>query len=564
MTDSVDLSPAHRSIVERILVEYVPECEVRAFGSRVTWTARDSSDLDLAIVGKGPLDMRMLSRLNEAFEESPLPMRIDVVDWHSISQSFREVIDRVYEVVQEQTEQEESKDWPRVAISEVIDFAIGGGWGKETAFPDSIEVSVIRGTDFKRISDGDYKNIPRRFEKKSKVERRTLKPGDVILEISGGSRKSNQSTGRSFLVSKRHLNELGNKVIPASFCRLLRFDENKVDPVFAYYSLQEMYLSGRAGLYEHQSTGISNFQFSYFRDSEIVNLPPLPEQRAIAHILGTLDDKIELNRRMNQTLEEKARALFKSWFVDFDPVRARVGNHWHSDDSVRDFNVRSPSLFPDRFVRSELGDIPKGWRVADIESICASIASGGTPARRNPIYWDSGTIPWYKTGELLDGPLLQSREKITPIAIDRSSAKLWPAGTILFALYASPTVGRIGVLTKPGASNQAAAGLVAKADYGVPFLRRALISVREELQSIAVGAAQQNISQTILRRHKLVVPNPTLARVYSDLVAPIDELQILLKRQTQTLTDIRDVLLVHLISGRITVDDSLMVTVKAI
>ena len=99
MIGSVDLSPAHRAIVERILKEHVQQCEVRAFGSRVAWTAKDSSDLDLAVVDEGPLPWQTLSRLKEAFEESPLPMRVDVLDWHAISQSFREVIERGYVVV---------------------------------------------------------------------------------------------------------------------------------------------------------------------------------------------------------------------------------------------------------------------------------------------------------------------------------------------------------------------------------------------------------------------------------------------------------------------------------
>ena len=100
MTGTVDLNPNHLATVEAILAEHVPECEVRAFGSRATWTARDYSDLDLAVVGEGPLDWPTLSRLKEAFEESDLPMRVDVLDWHATSESFRKVIERDYVVVQ--------------------------------------------------------------------------------------------------------------------------------------------------------------------------------------------------------------------------------------------------------------------------------------------------------------------------------------------------------------------------------------------------------------------------------------------------------------------------------
>ena len=96
----IDLNPNHLATVEHILAEHVPECQVRAFGSRATWTAKDYSDLDLAVVGEGPLDWRMLGRLKEAFEESSLPMRVDVLDWHDISESFRKLIEQDYAVLQ--------------------------------------------------------------------------------------------------------------------------------------------------------------------------------------------------------------------------------------------------------------------------------------------------------------------------------------------------------------------------------------------------------------------------------------------------------------------------------
>ena len=388
-----------------------------------------------------------------------------------------------------------------------------------------------------------------------------------------------------------------------------------------------------------------------------IPLPPLSEQRAIAHVLGTLDDKIELNRRMNETLEEMARALFKSWFVDFLPVRAKMaakqnnpslllpqaesgtwfvyaiecadgsldigqtenlrqrwlqhssskGGRWtksHPPQRVA-YWEKQPSrqaaverekwlktgfgrkwlkkeiatrrqtgdpvrakiagrdtglppdvadLFPDRLVDSELGPIPEGWGVADIESLCVSITSGGTPARNNPIFWERGTIPWYKTGELLDGPLIDSEEYITETAISNSSAKLWPAGTILFALYASPTVGRLGVLAKPGTANQATAGIIAKSAYGVPFLRRMLIEARDSLKAIAVGAAQQNINQRVLKTHRLIVPKTAVAGAYSRLMTTCDDQQAVMAEASRTLASLRDALLPKLVSGEVRVD----------
>ena len=120
MTVSIDLNPSYLATVERILAEHVPECEVRAFGSRATWTAKDYSDLDLAVVGKGPLDRITLGRLKESFEESNLPMRVDVLDWHSISESFQREIGQDYVVVQEGKERRTAGEWREMPFSEAV------------------------------------------------------------------------------------------------------------------------------------------------------------------------------------------------------------------------------------------------------------------------------------------------------------------------------------------------------------------------------------------------------------------------------------------------------------
>ncbi|MBM3301583.1 MAG: nucleotidyltransferase domain-containing protein [Deltaproteobacteria bacterium] len=112
----IDVRPRHLEIIKAILKSHVPDVEVRAFGSRVTWTAKDHSDLDLAIVAEGPLDFRTKTLLEEAFEESDLPFRVDVVDWASVSEDFRRIITRQYVVVQKAGKRSED--------------TTGGAWGK--------------------------------------------------------------------------------------------------------------------------------------------------------------------------------------------------------------------------------------------------------------------------------------------------------------------------------------------------------------------------------------------------------------------------------------------------
>jgi len=294
----------------------------------------------------------------------------------------------------------------------------------------------------------------------------------------------------------------------------------------------------------------------------------LPEQRAIARILGTLDDKIELNRRMNETLEAMAQALFKSWFVDFDPVvvnALRAGNpipekfaeraaHYRDNPDALGLPEELLRLFPARFVDSELGPIPEGWEIGRIDALCASIENGGTPKRMESRYW-GGTIPWFKTGELSDGPLLESEERITSAGLTESSCKLWPVGTILIALYASPTVGRLGILEVPAAANQACSALLAKPDYGTLFVFYSLRVTRDRLRQIAVGAAQQNISQKAVRAHKVVVPRSSTARRFSELAGVLYRQRVQLDKESRTLADLRDTLLPKLISGELRVKD---------
>lgn len=273
-------------------------------------------------------------------------------------------------------------------------------------------------------------------------------------------------------------------------------------------------------------------------------LPPLPEQQAIARILGTLDDKIELNRRMNETLEAMARSIFKSWFVDFDPVQAKAEGR-----EPAGMDAETAVLFPDSFEETDPGIVPKGWKTGIIDDLCLLIENGGTPKRMEPKYWHGGTIPWFKTGELNDGPLIDSEEAITEHGLSNSSCKLWPKNTILIALYASPTVGRLGILEAPGTANQACSALLAKPEYGYLFLFYKLLFSREELQNVAVGAAQQNISQQVVRHHEILIPSQETAFAFQQIIEINYSMRVINEKQSRILAAIRDELLPRLLSG---------------
>jgi type I restriction enzyme S subunit len=435
-------------------------------------------------------------------------------------------------------------EWPRLSLREANVALIDCDHRTPPASPYGYPYVTIPQLRNGRIELVSARRItPERFA--DWTRRAKPSPFDVVL-----SRRCNP--GETAFVEAGAEFALGQNLV------LLRADGTKVHPPYLRWLVRGPEWWDEISKYLNVGAVFDSLRCADIPKFEL-RIPPLPEQRAISDILGTLDDKIELNRRMSETLEVMARALFKSWFVDFLPVRAKQRARTQTGDPVRakaegrdaGLPLHIAELFPDSFEDSEQGEIPEGWEVTEVDSLCQSIASGGTPARMNPAFWENGRIPWFKTGELLDGPLLDSEEHITETALENSSCKLWPAGTILLALYASPTVGRLGVLTQPGTANQAAAGLIAKPAYGVPFLRRALLAARAKLQAIAVGAAQQNINQGVLKAHRVVIPNTSVAEVYARLVAPLDTRQVTLAEQSRALGALRDALLPKLISGEL-------------
>ena len=171
--------------------------------------------------------------------------------------------------------------------------------------------------------------------------------GEYLLIAEDGENLRTRNTPIAFLVN--------GKFWVNNHAHIVR-GNHKANTRYLMYALSELDISG----YLTGSTMPKLTQGNMNRISLLT--PPLPEQRAIAHILGTLDDKIELNRRMNETLEEMARALFKSWFVDFDPVRAKMDGRWRRGESLPGLPAEYYDLFPDRLVDSELGEIPVEWQ----------------------------------------------------------------------------------------------------------------------------------------------------------------------------------------------------------
>ena len=244
----------------------------------------------------------------------------------------------------------------------------------------------------------------------------------------------------------------------------------------------------------------------------------LKAQHKIANILSSLDDKIEVNRRINEQLEELAQALFKSWFVDFEPFK------------------------DGEFVESEfvkLGDVVK-------------TTSGGTPSRKHMEYY-GGNHGWVKSKELNGTFIIDTEETITDDAIAKSSAKMLPAKSILIAMYGA-TVGQYAILSKPMTCNQAVCALIPNDNYPYTYLFMFAKNKKEELVNKAVGSAQQNISQVLIK--DLDVSNDIgKIKKFHLLVNPMFETIEKNQQEITHLTNLRDTLLPKLMSGEINVEE---------
>lgn len=274
----------------------------------------------------------------------------------------------------------------------------------------------------------------------------------------------------------------------------------------------------------------------------IVPLPPLTEQRAIANILGTLDDKIELNQQMNETLEAIVQTLFRTWFINFDPVRAKMKG--------KDLGLPKHILeiFPNRLVDSELGEIPEGWKWSRIGNRTET-KLGGTPLRKSPEFW-SGDIPWINSGKVNEFRVISPSEFITTQGLANSATKLLPTRTTLIAITGS-TLGQVSLNEIECCTNQSIVGVVGNDDMPSEFLYPWIKENINQLVKLQTGAAQQHINKGNVDQLTLICPSPKLMKIWVRVAKPIFDEIALKCFENATLAQIRDLLLTKLVSGEL-------------
>ncbi len=525
----IDLNPKHLKTIQSILAEYIPTYEVRAFGSRVKWTAKDYSDLDLAIVGKEPLNLRQRGQLADAFEESNLPIRVDILDWQSISERFRQVILERYEVIQK------AKPVNQNGNPEGINDKSGQkkGWQAKT-FGDCAML-IRESVSPTGLADTPYIGLEH--------------IGENTLSLVGQGIASDVTSTKSrfskddILFGK--LRCYFRKVVRAPFNGICSTDiwvtraKEGVDQGFLYYCMASQSFvdfadSGSIG------TRMPRTKWDWVSRYKIP-LPPLQEQRRIAHILGTLDDKIERNRQMNETLEAIARAIFKSWFVDFDPVKAKADGC-----TPLCMDAETAALFSSAFQDSPLGRIPEGWQIITIDEDF-NLTMGQSPP--GSTYNEDGEgMPFYQGRR--DFGFRYPTQRVYCTAPKRFAEK----GDTLVSVRAP--VGDINMVLEKCSIGRGVAAVRHKTGsrsytyYTMQFLQN--VFSRYEAEGTVFGAINKTDFQTL----SYLRPPDEIIEAFERLVFPLDQNIENNENESHTLAQTRDTLLPKLLSGEIRVDDA--------
>ncbi len=330
-------------------------------------------------------------------------------------------------------------------------------------------------------------------------------------------------------------------------CCNITIDAKKADYNFVYY-----FLKSKFNEILNMATGAAqqNLNAGMLRNFEIL-APDLSTQRQIAQILSSLDDKIELNLQMNQTLEAIAQAIFKEWFVNFNfPSSEHDLKDYKMDKILEDYS-KSKNLGNQFNPKNPVQDngLPKGWRMGKVKDVY-NTTSGGTPSRTKPEFYENGTINWVKSKELNGSFIFETEEKITEDAVKKSSAKLIPRHSILLAMYGA-TVGEYAITTKETTCNQAICAVIENGAFPFTYFFEYFKMNKNGIIGRASGSAQQNISQALIQQLEILIPSDEVVKAYHSVV---ESLFVKIENNmfdNQLFTQTRDTLLPKLMSGKI-------------
>lgn len=398
---------------------------------------------------------------------------------------------------------------------------VQGGYAYPSASFISVGVPVlkIQNIRWRDVSTDDLSYVP--IELAQETARFYVEYGDVLISMTGSwATQPNSVVGRV----ARFTGESNSYLINQRVGRFIITRPEELDSRFLFFTLcdpdyQDELVSGAGG--SANQANISGAQIETLK----IPIPPIDEQRAIARILGALDDKITLNRQMNHTLEAMGQSLFLSWFVDFDPVTAKAGGR-----KPYGMNEETAALIPERFMESKLGLIPEGWQIAKIKDVAEFLYGKSlTETKRQtgpvPVFGSDGQVGWHNKALAASAGIIVGR-KGNAGKVNWSETPFFPIDT---TFYVAPT----------------------SAHYGLRFLYQLLRAV--DLENVSGDSAVPGLNRDLAYSLEMIIPPVCLAAIFERLIEPTQKLIAENTEQSRILSALRDTLWPKLLSGQIPV-----------
>ncbi len=576
MTDAIDIRQDQLEIVKNILNRLLPDnIKVWVYGSRARWMTEDSSDLDLALEGEDKIDSQIIGEIHHEFEESDLPYKVDIVDMATIDDSFKKIIEKEKVFLKHREpvlKERKNKNWDSFFLLDVADI-IGGGTPKTTIKEYwNGKVPWLTVADF----NNNYRMVFNAEKKITKIglensSANLLSKGDIIISARG---------------TVGCLAQTGGEMSFNQSCYGLRGKEEKILNDYLYYVLKLEVNKLKGMSYGSVFNTITTNTLKRLK----VTIPTsILEQKRMSSILVALDDKIQLNLQINKILEQIAQTIFKSWFVDFDPVHAKKkalekglskeqaeraamavisGICSPSDfaENFKEMNQRlsqklskmskknqeelahTASLFPSEFQDSKLGEIPRGWRLGELKDEIEFNPKLSVKQSSIAKYVDMKSLPTsghridcvlereFKSGsKFQNGDILMAR--ITPCLENGKAAYVdcLEKGEVAWGSTEFIVMRSKGKLP----------------NYWIYLLSRNHSFVNFAISNMSGTSGRQRVPSSVLETYKFVFCDNELLSKFEYVVHSFEEEIKLNSEENQTLENLRDIILPKLLAGEI-------------
>ena len=364
-----------------------------------------------------------------------------------------------------------------IFLQNIFEKSINGEWGNEDSGKGEA-TAVIRTSNFLNSGRLNLDNIVCRDIDKNKNSDKILRTGDIIIEKSGGS--PNQPVGRVVYFDVTDQDYFTN-----NFTSILRV-KPEYNSKYIFYLMKYLYDTKKVLKFQNQTTGIINLKLADYLNKTKVNIETIENQNTIVDILDRLEYQIINRNKQISELSNLVKSRFNEMFGDFHTT-----------------------LFPKYKIGEKF-----------------ELSSGSTPSRDNKLYWDSGTINWVKTTEVINKEITETEEKITKFALENTSLKLFPVNTILIAMYGQgQTRGRSAILKVESTSNQACGAIFPNKIDNPVFIWHQLMLRYSELRELGRGGNQPNLNGQLIKNFELILPPLSLQNEFADFVAQVDKSQ---------------------------------------